>query len=150
MIEKGQKLPLFSLINDSGEPITNDFLKNKKVVLYFYPKNDTPGCTKEACGFRDHSKKLIKHDYIVIGVSKDSPASHAKFKAKYNLPFMLLSDPDSSLAQAIGAWGEKNMYGKKVFGLIRSTLILNNCKVERAYKNVKAALHPDQVIEDLL
>ena len=149
MIEVGQTIPKFSLTSDSNKTVTQDDLKNKNVILYFYPKDDTPGCTKEACGFRDHHQKLKKKSYVVIGVSKDSIASHLKFKAKYELPFMLLSDPENTLTQAIGAWGEKNMYGKKTFGVIRSTLILKNGVVEKVYKNVKAAIHPDEVLEEI-
>jgi thioredoxin-dependent peroxiredoxin len=119
------------------------------VVVYFYPKDDTPGCTKEACGFRDLWKDIQKTDTAVLGVSPDDGASHQKFASKYKLPFTLLSDPDRKVMEKYGAWGEKNMYGKKTMGVIRSTVLIGpDGKVKKHWKRVsKAETHPAKVLE---
>ncbi len=122
MIETGQPAPPFSLSDASGQQVSLEGLRGKHVVLYFYPKDDTPGCTKEACGFRDAWDELQRLGVAVLGVSPDSGASHTRFAEKYRLPFTLLSDPDKEALQAYEAWGEKNLYGKKSMGVIRSTV----------------------------
>jgi len=125
-------------------------LKKGPVVLYFYPKDDTPGCTREACGFRDAQAKLAKHKAVVLGVSPDGPESHAKFRAKYELPFTLLCDVDHKVAEKYGAWREKNMYGKKSMGIARSTFIIDaDGRVARVFKAVKVDGHDQQVLEAL-
>jgi peroxiredoxin Q/BCP len=121
-IAEGKKAPAFTLTDQDGKTVSLADFAGKDVVVYFYPKDDTPGCTKEACGFRDDWKKYTKRGAVVLGVSGDSGASHQKFRAKYKLPFTLLSDPDKKTMRAYGAYGEKMMYGKKVTGVIRSTV----------------------------
>ena len=146
-IEPGQQAPAFKLTADSGREVRLDDLAGSPVVLYFYPKDDTPGCTKEACGFRDLWKALQRAGVVVLGVSADSPETHAKFAAKYRLPFTLLSDPDRAVMEAWGAYGEKMMYGKKTKGVIRSTVwIGRDGTVRKHWKRVSdAAKHPQQV-----
>ena len=121
-LEVGKAAPAFSLPDAAGKKVALKDFKGKDVVLYFYPKDDTPGCTKEACGFRDAWKTLQKRGVVVIGVSPDGAESHQKFATKYQLPFILLSDPDKSMMATYGAFGEKVMYGKKTQGVIRSTV----------------------------
>jgi len=148
MLKEGDKAPDFQLQDDSGKEISLKDLKGKKVVLYFYPKDDTPGCTTEACAFRDDYTKYKKLNTVIYGVSKDSLESHMKFKTKYSLPFPLLIDPDAKLAQQYGAWGEKNMYGKKSMGLIRSTFVIDeNGKIEKVFRNVKVDGHSETILE---
>ena len=125
MIEEGKKAPEFKLASSEGGEVRLKDLRGKTVVLYFYPKDDTPGCTREACAFRDSQAALKKKGVVVLGVSGDSLASHDKFKAKYKLNFPLLSDPDKAVAQKYGAWGEKVLYGKKSVGMIRSTFVID-------------------------
>jgi peroxiredoxin Q/BCP len=150
MLKEGDKAPDFSLQDDSGKEVSLKDLKGKKVVLYFYPKDDTPGCTKEACSFRDDYSKYKKANTVIYGVSKDSVDSHQEFKKKYSLPFPLLVDTDAKLAQQYGAWGEKNMYGKVSMGLIRSTFVIDeNGKLEKIYQNVKVDGHSEALIEHL-
>ena len=121
-IEEGKAAPAFTLADADGNEVALSSFAGKDVIVYFYPKDDTPGCTKEACGFRDGWKDLKKAGVVVLGVSADSAESHKKFAAKYKLPFTLLSDPDHAVMAKYGAWGEKVMYGKKVTGVIRSTV----------------------------
>lgn len=121
----GDKAPNFSLASDTGEIVSLSDFKGKKVILYFYPQDDTPGCTKQACGFRDNYATIQRADAVVLGVSPDSVASHVKFKKKENLPFPLLSDPDHAVADTYGAWGEKTNYGRTYIGLIRSHVIID-------------------------
>ncbi len=150
MLKEGDKAPDFSLQDDSGKEVSLRDFRGKKVILYFYPKDDTPGCTKEACGFRDNVAKFKSANMMIYGVSRDSLESHRKFKTKYSLPFPLLSDPDTKLAQAYGAWGEKTMYGKKSMGLIRSTFVINeDGKIEKVYGNVKAEGHAEELLQFL-
>ena len=147
MLKAGDKAPDFSLEDDSGQRITLKSLRGRKVILYFYPKDDTPGCTREACGFRDHWAGFGKVNAAVYGVSKDSIDSHQKFKEKYSLPFPLLSDPELETAKAFGAWGEKNMYGKKTMGLIRSTFVIDEQgKIEKVYGKVDVDEHADALL----
>jgi peroxiredoxin Q/BCP len=150
-VEEGKKAPAFKLQDAAGETVTLADFAGRDLVLYFYPKDDTPGCTKEACGFRDSWKELQKLGAIVVGVSPDSGASHTKFAAKYKLPFPLLSDPDKKTMTAYGAYGEKVLYGKKTVGVIRSTVWIGpDGKVKKHWKRVpKAETHPDQVLAAL-
>lgn len=150
-IEEGKKAPAFTLNDASGERVALRDFAGRDVVLYFYPRDDTPGCTKEACGFRDHWKQLQKMGVAVLGVSPDTGESHAKFAKKYRLPFPLLSDPDKKVMTKYGAFGEKTMYGKKTTGVIRSTVWIGpDGKVKKHWKRVaKAADHPARVLEEL-
>ena len=124
MIEEGKPAPDFSLTNDAGETVTLASLRGSPVVLYFYPKDDTPGCTKQACGIRDAWGEFEHRGAVVLGVSPDGEGSHAKFRGKYDLPFPLLADTDHATAEAYGVWVEKSMYGKKYMGGGRSTLVI--------------------------
>src|SRR5262245_61525606 len=144
----GKKAPDFKLEGSDGKVHSLKDYKGKTVVLYFYPRDNTPGCTKEACGFRDEHKALDKLGAVVLGVSKDSMASHQGFISKFKLPFVLLADPDTKVMQAYGAWGEKTMYGKPVTGTIRSTVVIGpDGKVLQHWTTVKKAeQHPQQVL----
>ena len=150
-IVEGRKAPDFTLEDARGERVSLADFKGKHVIVYFYPKDDTPGCTKEACGFRDHWKDLQKAGVVVLGVSADSGASHAKFAAKYKLPFPLLSDPDRKLMTAWGAYGHKVMYGKKTKGVIRSSVWIGPDGTVRKHwaRVADAAKHPGQVLEQI-
>jgi len=150
-IQEGKAAPAFTLQDAMGNDVSLSSFAGKNVVVYFYPKDDTPGCTKEACGFRDGWSDLKKLGVVVLGVSADSPASHKKFAAKYKLPFTLLSDPDRRVMERYGAWGEKVLYGKKVTGVIRSTVWIGpDGKVKKHWARVReAATHPDAVIAAL-
>jgi len=150
MLKEDDKAPDFSLQDESGQKVTLKSLRGKKVVLYFYPKDDTPGCTREACDFRDHFADFGDANTVIYGVSKDSLDSHRQFKDKYSLPFPLLSDPDLEVAKAYGAWGEKNNYGKITMGLIRSTFVIDEQgKIEKAFRNVKVEGHADALLGHL-
>jgi peroxiredoxin Q/BCP len=143
----GSKAPDFKLPSTEGKDVSLKDLRGKKVVLYFYPKDDTPGCTREACGFRDNFARVKSAGAVVYGVSKDSMASHDKFRDKYELPFPLLSDAGNEVAKEYGAFGEKTMYGKKVTGTIRSTyLIGEDGKIEAVWSPVKVDGHVDKVL----
>jgi len=148
-IEEGKKAPAFTLTDADGKKVSLADFAGKHVILYFYPKDDTPGCTKEACGFRDDWKTFQKLGVVVLGVSGDSEASHQKFRSKYKLPFTLLSDPDKKVMTAYGAYGEKMMYGKKVTGVIRSTVWIGpDGKVRKHWAKVPSAEeHPARVLE---
>jgi peroxiredoxin Q/BCP len=150
-IEEGSKAPAFTLTDAKGAKVALADLAGKDVILYFYPKDDTPGCTKEACGFRDGWSELKKRGVVVLGVSPDGGESHTKFAAKYKLPFTLLSDPDRKVMTKYGAYGEKVLYGKKTVGVIRSTVWIGpDGKVRKHWARVKdAAAHPEQVLEAL-
>jgi thioredoxin-dependent peroxiredoxin len=150
-IQAGKAAPAFTLTDASGKKVSLGDFAGKNVVLYFYPKDDTPGCTKEACGFRDDWSAIKKANAVVLGVSADSGESHKKFATKYKLPFTLLSDPDRKVMKAYGAYGEKMMYGKKVLGVIRSTAWIGpDGKVRRHWARVRdAAKHPAEVLEAL-
>jgi peroxiredoxin Q/BCP len=145
---EGQKAPAFSLEGNDGKKHSLEDYKGKTVVLYFYPKDDTPGCTKEACGFRDLNPSLKKSDTVVLGVSKDGIESHKKFVGKYKLPFTLLSDPKTEVMKKYGAFGKKMMYGKEVLGTIRSTVIIGpKGDVIKHWATVKKAEeHPAEVL----
>ena len=148
-VEEGKPAPAFTLEDGSGRKVKLSDFKGRDVVVYFYPKDDTPGCTKEACGFRDLWSELHAAGVVVLGVSRDSAASHQKFAAKYGLPFTLLSDPDHGMMEAWGAWGEKVLYGRKSEGVIRSTVWIGpDGKVRKHWKRVpKAETHPQAVLE---
>jgi peroxiredoxin Q/BCP len=150
-LEEGQKAPAFTLPDQDGKAVSLSDFSGKNVILYFYPKDDTPGCTKEACGFRDDWRALEKSGTVVLGVSADSGESHQKFIAKYKLPFPLLSDKERKVMTTYGAWGEKIMYGQKKIGVIRSTVWIGpDGKVKKHWKRVAdAAKHPAQVLEAL-
>ncbi|MFT3922465.1 MAG: thioredoxin-dependent thiol peroxidase [Myxococcales bacterium] len=150
MLEVGKKAPAFSLQAASGKKIALKDLAGKRVVLYFYPKDDTPGCTTEAMNFRDEAQRFKKLNTVVLGVSKDSVESHCKFIAKHGLNFDLLSDTDGKVVEKFGAWGEKNMYGKKSMGIIRSTVVIDeDGVVQKIFPKVKVAGHVEQVLETL-
>jgi peroxiredoxin Q/BCP len=149
-IEEGKKAPDFNLPSDDGGKVKLSSLRGAPVVLYFYPKDDTPGCTKEACAFRDQHKALTKLGAKVLGVSADDVASHVKFRDKYKLNFPLLADVDHKVAEKYGAWREKNMYGKKSMGIQRSTFLIDaEGKVAKVWKRVQVDGHDEQVLEAL-
>lgn len=150
-IEEGKPAPLFTLQDAAGKAVSLKNFRGQHVIVYFYPKDDTPGCTKEACGFRDSWDEIQRRNAVVLGISPDGGASHEKFTTKYSLPFTLLSDPDKSVMQQYGAFGEKVMYGKKTMGVIRSTVWVGpDGKVKRHWKRVaKAAEHPAEVLRAL-
>ena len=150
-IEQGKLAPLFTLKDQEGNKVALKALRGKRVVVYFYPKDDTPGCTKEACSFRDLWAQVKALNTVVLGVSPDDADSHQKFISKYKLPFTLLSDPDKKVMEKYGAWGEKVMYGKKSIGIIRSTTLIDEKgKVIKHWKKVpKAESHPQKVLEIL-
>ncbi|NBD12547.1 thioredoxin-dependent thiol peroxidase [Corallococcus sp. c25j21] len=150
MPQAGDKAPGFSLPDQSGATVSLSQFKGRHVVLYFYPKDATPGCTTEACDFRDEHSALVKAGAVVLGVSPDSVASHQKFATKQGLPFSLLADPEHALADAYGVWGEKSLYGRKFMGLIRATFLIGpEGKVVRAWPKVKVAGHVAEVLATL-
>ncbi len=150
MLKEGDKAPAFSLPNESGETISLDQFKGKKKVVYFYPKDDTPGCTKEACNFRDIYDQVIEKGAVILGVSGDSQSSHEEFKKKYSLPFHLLSDTNKELIQAFGTWGEKKRSGRTYEGIIRSTFIIDeNNVIIKVFPKVKPAEHAEEILESL-
>ena len=147
---EGTAAPDFSLLSDAGTTVTLSSLRGSPVVLYFYPKDDTPGCTKQACGIRDGWDAFTATGAVVLGVSPDGQASHESFRAKFELPFTLLSDPDHTVAEAYGAWGEKSMYGKKYMGIVRSTVVIGaDGKVKAVFPKVKPDAHARQVLDVL-
>jgi len=150
MLQVGDRAPEIALRTDSGEEFQLSALKGKRVVLYFYPRANTPGCTIEACEFRDDAQKFARKGAMVVGVSPDKQAAQAKFKDKFTLPFTLLADQDKAAAQAYGVWKEKNMYGKKVMGVERSTFVIGpDGRIEKIYAKVKAAGHAAEVLAEL-
>jgi peroxiredoxin Q/BCP len=147
MLAPGDPAPAFALTADDGATVRLSDLRGRAVVLYFYPKDDTPGCTKEACSFRDAWSDVQESGAAVFGVSPDGVTSHQKFRAKYRLPFSLLSDPDHTVAAAYGAWGEKSMYGKKYEGILRTTFLIDGAGViRRIFERVKPDGHADEVL----
>ncbi|MGQ0703747.1 MAG: thioredoxin-dependent thiol peroxidase [Gemmatimonadales bacterium] len=150
MLSSGDAAPQFALASDTGETIRLEDLRGRKVVLYFYPKDDTPGCTTEACEFRDQWEEVRRTGAALFGVSPDSVQSHQRFKQKYRLPFPLLADPDHRVAEAYGAWGEKVRYGKKAMGLLRSTFVIDEGgRISRVFEKVTPLGHAAQVLEAL-
>ena len=150
-IEQGKVPPAFTLKNAEEEKISLKDFRGQNVIVYFYPRDDTPGCTKEACGFRDLWKQIGHENAVVLGISPDGEAAHRKFASRYGLPFTLLCDPDRKVMAKYGAYGDKMMYGKKVVGVIRSTVWVGpNGKVRKHWARVpKAADHPGKVLEAL-
>jgi peroxiredoxin Q/BCP len=147
VVEEGSPAPDFTLTSDSGEDVTLSSLRGRTVVLYFYPKDDTPGCTAQAHGFRDSWGAFVDRGAVVLGVSPDDVESHVRFRDKYGLPFPLLADPDHRVAELYGAWGEKTYYGKTYVGVIRSTFVIDpDGIVLSADRNVKAAENSAQVL----
>jgi len=150
MLKTGDKAPDFKLASDKGENVDLKDLRGKKVVLYFYPKDMTSGCTAEACDFRDNVKKFEKNNTVIIGVSADSVDSHKKFKDKYGLPFMLLSDETKKVLKDYGVWKEKSMYGKKYMGIERTTFVIGDTgKIEKIFNKVKVDGHIDEILAGL-
>lgn len=150
MLKVGDKAPDFSLVADNGEKVSLKDYKGKKVVLYFYPKDMTSGCTQEACDFRDNIKRIEKKNAVVIGVSPDDTKSHNKFKDKYELPFTLLSDETKTMLKDYGVWQEKSMYGRKYMGVVRTTFIIDEKgKIEKIYEKVKVPGHIDEILNEL-
>ena len=150
LLEPGTKAPDFSLPDQDGNTVSLQDFKGQKVILYFYPKDNTPGCTKQACNFGELFPQIREKGAVVLGVSKDSVASHKKFQEKYHLPFTLLSDPELTVIQAYGVWQEKNMYGKKTMGVVRSTYLIDEAGViVKAFGKVKAAENPRQMLDAL-
>lgn len=150
MLSEGDMAPDFSLASDGGDPVRLTDLRGRRVVLYFYPKDDTSGCTKEACGFRDALPEFDARGAVVLGVSPDDVDSHEKFRDKYDLNFPLLADPDHSVAQAYGAWGKKKLYGREYEGILRSTFLIDPAgRIEKIYRKVKPAGHADEILAEL-
>jgi len=150
MLKIGDEAPEITVHTDTGEDFRLSDLKGQRVVLYFYPKADTPGCTVEACEFRDSVKAIAKKGAAVVGISPDKPAAQAKFKQKYDLPFTLLADEQRFAAEAYGVWKEKNMYGRKVMGIERTTFVIGpDGKIEKIYGKVKAKGHAAAVLAAL-
>ena len=150
MVEEGQQAPDFELVSDSGERVRLSDLRGSPVVLYFYPRDDTPGCTKEACGFRDAYEAFVERGAVILGVSPDKEQSHVRFREKYGLPFTLLSDPDKEAAKAYGVWGERKLYGKTSLGITRSTFVIGpEGSVVKAMRGVKPEGHPERVLAAL-
>lgn len=148
----GDKLPEALGRNEKGEELTLSQFAGKKLIVYAYPKDNTSGCTAEACSLKQHAEELEKAGYAIIGISKDSAASHQRFIDKYELPFPLIADTDTALLQTLGAWGEKNMYGKKTMGTLRTTYLVNEDGiVEKIFtpKEIKTKVHAEQILEYL-
>ena len=150
LLKVGDKAPDFKLTSDEGKTVSLKDFAGKKIVLYFYPRDNTPGCTKEACSFTENSAKLKKAGAVVLGVSSDSAESHKGFKQKYSLNFPLLSDPKKEVIEKYGVWKEKNMYGRKMMGVERTTFIIDEkSKIAHIFPKVKVDGHTDQVLEKL-
>lgn len=148
MLKEGDKAPAFSLTSDKGETVSLKDFKGKTVVLYFYPKDMTPGCTQEACDFRDSLGSFTRKKAVILGVSRDSVERHQKFKEKYELNFALLSDVDGEVCKAYGVWKEKSLYGRKFMGIERSTFVIGpQGKVEKIFPKVKVKGHSDALLE---
>lgn len=151
MLEIGMKAPLFTLPDQNGENVSLENFKGQKVILYFYPRDNTPGCSKQACGFKELYPQFIEAGAKIIGISKDSVASHKRFEEKYQLPFTLLSNQELEVIKAYDVWQEKNMYGKKVMGVVRTTYLIDEAGIiEKAYTKVKAADNPKQMLGEIM
>jgi peroxiredoxin Q/BCP len=149
-LKEGDLAPKFKGKDQDGMLVSLDDFKGKKVILYFYPKDDTPGCTAEACNFRDNFDDLLARGFAIVGVSPDNEKSHAKFRAKFDLPFSLISDPDTRILNAYGVWGEKNMYGKKYMGVLRTTFVLDETgRIMKIFRKVDTGDHTHQILEEL-
>ncbi len=150
MLEEGKKAPVFKLKDQDGKTVSLNDFKGKDVILYFYPKDDTPGCTTEACNFRDEFPKFQNINAVILGISPDSEASHKKFIAKYGLPFSLLSDESKEVLEKYDVWKEKNMYGKKYMGVERTTFVIDgDGKIKKIFNKVKVSNHYNEVLEAL-
>ena len=149
-LKEGNKAPNFTGVDQNGESVSLDQYKGKKVVLYFYPKDNTPGCTAEACNLRDNYSDLLEKGMNVIGVSPDSEESHKKFIKKFDLPFRLISDPDKEILKLYEAWGEKKLYGKTYDGVLRKTYIISEDQtIEKIFEKVKTKDHTNQIYQEL-
>ena len=149
-LAEGDKAPQFAGKDQNGNTVQLSDFAGKNLILYFYPKDDTPGCTKEACNLRDNYEYWLNKNYAVIGVSPDGEASHQKFIEKYNLPFPLLADEDKTIMEAYGTWGEKNMYGRKSMGVLRTTFVIDGeGSVVKVFKRPKTAEHTEQITKAL-
>ena len=147
-LETGDKAPAFTLLDQDGAKVSLSSFKGRKVVVYFYPKDDTPGCTKEACQFNENLAAFAAADVDILGISPDKAEAHVKFRTKYGLTFSLLSDPEKKTMEAYGAFGEKMMYGKKTVGVIRSTFLIDEKgKIQQAWYNVRADGHAAKVLD---
>ena len=147
-LEKGQQAPDFTGVDQDGNTVSLSQFKGKKVVLYFYPKDQTPGCTAQACNLRDNYEELQKRGYVVLGVSSDSTASHKKFIEKQQLPFSLIADEDKSVHEKYDVWKEKNMYGRKYMGTVRTTFVIDEeGKIEEVIDKVKTKEHSSQILK---
>jgi thioredoxin-dependent peroxiredoxin len=150
LVEAGKRAPDFTLVSDAGEEVTLSSLRGKPVILYFYPKDDTPGCTTQACGIRDVYGDFRERGAVVLGVSPDDEASHVKFKEKFSLPFTLLADPEHKVAEEYGVWKERNLYGKKSMGIERSTFVIDaDGNVAKTMRRVKPDTHAADVLAAL-
>jgi len=150
VVEEGKPAPDFELKSDSGETVRLSDFRSKPVVVYFYPKDDTPGCTTQACGIRDNYDAFGERGAVVLGISPDDETSHVKFKQKYGLPFTLLADPDHQVAEQYGVWGERRMYGKTYMGIERSTFVIDpDGNVAHVMRRVKPDTHVEQVLQAL-
>ena len=148
LLKQGQAAPDFSATDQNGNQLSLKKFKGKKVILYFYPKDDTPGCTSEACNLRDNYQELQDMGFVVIGISPDNEKSHQKFSSKYNLPFHLIPDPDKSIIKSYEAWGEKKMYGKSYEGVLRTTYVISEKGIiETVIEKVDVKNHTKQIIE---
>jgi len=148
LLKQGDKAPNFAANDQNGKPVTLGDFSGKKVILYFYPKDDTPGCTAEACSFRDNYQLMLTHGFQVIGISTDDEQSHKKFESKYSLPFTLIADSEKSIVMAYGVWVEKNMYGKKYMGTARTTFVINeNGVIEKIIEKVDTKNASQQVLD---
>ena len=149
-LKEGAVAPMFKGKDQDDKWITLDDFKGKKVVLYFYPKDDTPGCTAEACNLRDNYESLLDRGFAIVGVSPDDEKSHAKFRAKFDLPFSLIADPEARILNAYGVWGEKNMYGKKYMGVLRTTFVIDETgRILKIISKVNTNDHTRQILEEL-
>jgi len=150
MLREGTLAPEFTLVADSGQEVSLRDYRGKRVVLYFYPKDDTPGCTTEACNFRDDHSQILAAGAAVLGVSPDSVKSHDRFRSKFSLPFALLSDPEHRVAEMYGAWGEKRMYGKTYMGILRSTFVIDEeGRIIKVFPKVDVKTHSSEILEAL-
>jgi thioredoxin-dependent peroxiredoxin len=149
MLKEGDKAPVFKVLTDTGEEFDLSQHQNERIVLYFYPRADTPGCTIESCEFRDIAKKFVKKGVTILGVSPDTTKAQAKFKEKFDLNFTLLADDDKTIANLYGVMKEKNMYGKKVMGVARTTFVIDNGKIVKIFEGVKPEGHAEEVLATL-
>ena len=149
-LKEGNKAPAFTLLSDSGEKVSLKDFKGKLVIIYFYPKDNTPGCTLESCDFRDSFVKLKKLNVVILGISKDSVESHLKFKTKYKFPFPLLSDPDGKVCELYDVWQEKMLYGRKFMGIVRTTFLIGpDGKIAQVFPKVRVKGHVDALLHAL-